>query len=513
MSCLTTDRATVIWYRHVTDYKNSNWSAGTLDFEFHVHPANGKMFVKDPQTGKWVDKIDGRVALRFRSTNSNQYNTIGGRRAGNCSELAQLQTGSLPLGMANGVAHPGSGGCHKDPGIFGWGSCDCCYCVVWTTLSPYSPVGAFYNANGTLVNRFKGKIFVSSNKSTKSFEPVASFDINNLPKEDQQITFNWINFKPCGTGANISPSSGKGKTTINVKVKKSPTKIAWTDNTTNVVVNTNAQTGLPDKTIDLTGSAVSTSPILGTSPTAISSGFQLKVNGKVSKLTPSGSFDVLSLFPDKKSGSKTVTLFYPGTDRYDSAETKAKKIEYFGPPPAPVINSVLKASSKQNSPFSYKITASNSPQSFSATLPAGLGLQINNRTGEITGTLNQAGNFNIVLSASNISGTGTATLALTVIAPPPTVSLQPAKPVAGKSLTVTYFPGGRNLSQSSNIFIHYGHDNANWTTAPGFIMTNNGDTRTYTYTVPSVAKSIVMCFNDGKNTWDNNNNQNWTFEL
>jgi Immunoglobulin domain/von Willebrand factor type A domain/Putative Ig domain/Immunoglobulin I-set domain len=80
----------------------------------------------------------------------------------------------------------------------------------------------------------------------------------------------------------------------------------------------------------------------------------------------------------------------------------------------PGITSPLTASGTENqSGFSYTITASNSPTLFGASgLP--LGLTINTNTGAITGTPLYGGTFNVLVSAVNAYGTGSATLVLTV---------------------------------------------------------------------------------------------------
>lgn len=84
--------------------------------------------------------------------------------------------------------------------------------------------------------------------------------------------------------------------------------------------------------------------------------------------------------------------------------------------PTPVITSAATASGTTGTPFSYVITASNSPTSFNATgLPAGLA--VNTSTGVISGTATATGTSTINLSAANVSGTGTKTLALTISAP------------------------------------------------------------------------------------------------
>ena len=92
------------------------------------------------------------------------------------------------------------------------------------------------------------------------------------------------------------------------------------------------------------------------------------------------------------------------------------------------------------------------------------------------------------------------------------VSVNPAVPAAGQSVTVAYDATGRNLASATNVNIHYGYNGAGWTTPPGVAMAKVGSYWVYSYTVPTGATSIVMCFNNGS-TWDNNNANNWTFSV
>lgn len=81
---------------------------------------------------------------------------------------------------------------------------------------------------------------------------------------------------------------------------------------------------------------------------------------------------------------------------------------------APAITSPLTATVVAGAPFSYTVTGSNSPTSFSATsLPAGLTFTSPN----ITGSVATPGVYNITVGATNTAGSDSKTLVLTVTAP------------------------------------------------------------------------------------------------
>jgi hypothetical protein len=96
-------------------------------------------------------------------------------------------------------------------------------------------------------------------------------------------------------------------------------------------------------------------------------------------------------------------------------------------PPAPSITSSLTATGIVNASFSYSITASNSPSSYNATgLPSGL--SVNTSTGAISGTPGSTGTSNVTISATNVTGTGQATLVITI---------NPAAPLITSSLSAS----------------------------------------------------------------------------
>ena len=101
-------------------------------------------------------------------------------------------------------------------------------------------------------------------------------------------------------------------------------------------------------------------------------------------------------------------------------------------PPAPTVNSTLNAFAQVGVPFTYQITATETDGfsvSYNATgLPNGL--QVDQFSGVIFGTPLLTGTFNVVISATNVTGTGSATLVLTVN--PATPIIKSATAVSGQ---------------------------------------------------------------------------------
>jgi hypothetical protein len=142
----------------------------------------------------------------------------------------------------------------------------------------------------------------------------------------------------------------------------------------------------------------------------------------------------------------------------------------------PVINSTLTASAIYGTLIAttYTITATNSPTSYSATgLPTGL--NVNTSTGEISGTPTAVpGNYNVIISATNGSGTGSDILVYTI---------------GQKPLTVTDATGdNKEYNQTTAATISN-------STLVGVIAADNGNvtiSNTGTFASANVANGIVI---------------------
>ncbi len=158
-------------------------------------------------------------------------------------------------------------------------------------------------------------------------------------------------------------------------------------------------------------SSTSASGIVGTvfsyHITASNSPTSYSATGLPGGLSVNTSTGVISGTPTA-SGTSTVTI-----GATNATGTGTATLTLTVSPAAPVISSSTSASATVGTPFSYQITASNSPTSYSATgLPGGL--SVNTSSGAITGTPTTSGTSTITIGAANATGTGTATLTLTV---------------------------------------------------------------------------------------------------
>ncbi len=118
---------------------------------------------------------------------------------------------------------------------------------------------------------------------------------------------------------------------------------------------------------------------------------------------------------------------------------------YAAPTSAPVINSASTASGAAGAAFSYAITATNLPTSFSASgLPDGL--SVNTATGKSRAPQTSTGTSTVTLGATNDKGTGTQTLTLTIGKPAAPVIIASSGTVPGEALA----PFSYSVSASNN---------------------------------------------------------------
>jgi DNA/RNA endonuclease G (NUC1) len=166
--------------------------------------------------------------------------------------------------------------------------------------------------------------------------------------------------------------------------------------------------------------------------------YQISANNNPTSYAASGLPAGLSLDPSTGliSGTPTTPGSYLVSLTASNASgdgTATLTINVLANPNAPAITSTLIASGYINTPFSYQITATNSPTSFTAAnLPAGLG--INTATGLIEGTPTSGGTTSATVTAVNEFGSDSKTLQIVIRVPTLTASpstLQSFETIAG----------------------------------------------------------------------------------
>src|SRR6266513_1254896 len=149
------------------------------------------------------------------------------------------------------------------------------------------------------------------------------------------------------------------------------------------------------------------------------------------------------------AGTASITVVNPSPG--GGSSTPAVTFTIANPP---VITSPLTACGTVGVAFSYTITATNNPTSYTAApLPAGLSLGSGGNRNVISGTPTTAGTTNVIISASNGAGTcntGSATVVITINAAPTISSLNPTCVTpGGPQFTLTV--NGTNFVSTSTV--------------------------------------------------------------
>ena len=111
-----------------------------------------------------------------------------------------------------------------------------------------------------------------------------------------------------------------------------------------------------------------------------------------------------------EAGLSNITLYATNADGIDS-ETLVLTVSN----PVPVITSSLEASGRVGQSFSYTISASNSPDSYSMNDLTAIGLTLDPATGIISGTPTSDVDIDVIVSATNSAGTGQANVVFSIL--------------------------------------------------------------------------------------------------
>ena len=95
------------------------------------------------------------------------------------------------------------------------------------------------------------------------------------------------------------------------------------------------------------------------------------------------------------------------------------------------------------------------------------------------------------------------------------VTVVPAPPVVGGSVTIQYNATGRNLAAANPVNIHLGWNNWASVASPDAAMTFIASSNAWQYaaTIPNSATQLDCVFNNGTGTWDNNGGADWHFAV
>jgi len=156
--------------------------------------------------------------------------------------------------------------------------------------------------------------------------------------------------------------------------------------------------------------------------------------GIVFRVTSSGSLTTVCAF-DGANGEYPAGGVMQATDGYYYGTT------YQGGPSG--YGTVFKvgvfvASGVVGQPFSYQITASSNPTSYSTSSNLPPGLQLNASTGVISGTPTATGTTSVAFTATNAGGSNTVTVTISIVMPPIPVFTSPLEVTVQQGQLFTY---------------------------------------------------------------------------
>lgn len=254
-----------------------------------------------------------------------------------------------------------------------------------------------------------------------------------------------------------------------------------------------------------------TAPIITSAATAtgqVGVAFSYQITGTDSPNSFDASSLPVGLTVDTGTGVISGTPTTAGTTNATVSATNSQGTGSAGlavtiNPATPVVTSSGTATATQGVAFSYQVTATNSPTSYSASgLPSGI--TVNTSTGAISGTPTVSGSFSVTIGATNAGGTGTRTLTLTV---------NPAGPVITSALTAignmsTAFsyqitgtnspssygasglPGGLTVDTTTGVIS--GTPTASGTTSATISATNAGGTGSATLVITTYPAGVFL---------------------
>ena len=234
------------------------------------------------------------------------------------------------------------------------------------------------------------------------------------------------------TWIGVSPADGTlaagGTSSITVNITSSANTLS-AGNYTDTLAFTNLSNGAGNTTIPVTLTQLPPPPVITSGSTTTGSqgnpfSYQVNASNHPTGFTANGL--PAGLVIDSASGMISGTPINAGTSTVTVSASNAggtgnSTLMILVWPSPPVITCASSAVGYKNISFSFSITATNGPTDFTAPgLPDGLSL--NAATGVISGTPTATGTANVVIGASNATGSGTAALQLVILATPPPVT-------------------------------------------------------------------------------------------